>query len=72
MNTAESAIQKLRRLHMLPKGTRVLANNWFEGVIDGITTDGKYVVLFDYGVVLPGADFQVSRVAVSKEVVRPI
>lgn len=58
---AELAIQKLRRLQALPNGTRVLANNWIEGVIDGMTTDGKYIVKFDRPVCFPSIGKSISR-----------
>lgn len=60
---AETAIQKLRLLTRLPKGTRVLANNWFSGVIDGTTTDGKYIVLFDQPVTFPSIGREIVRAA---------
>lgn len=44
--TAESAIEKLRKLSLLPKGTKVLARQHFRGVIDGLTSNGDYIVRF--------------------------
>jgi hypothetical protein len=58
---AELAIQKLRRLQALPNGTRVIANGWVEGVIDGMTTDGKYIVKFDRPVCFPSIGKSIYR-----------
>jgi hypothetical protein len=58
---AQLAIQKVRKLQAFPNGTRVLANNWIEGVIDGMTTDGKYIVKFDRPVCFPSIGKSIAR-----------
>lgn len=58
---SEAAIKKLRRLSMLPKGTHVLARQHFRGVIDGQTTNGDYIVLFDTPVCFPSINMKVYR-----------
>lgn len=67
--TAEQAIMKLRLLSQLPKGTRVLANNWFSGVIDGTTTDGKYIVAFDTPVTFPSIGKEIYRACFEKSAI---
>lgn len=59
--SAEAAIAKVRRLALLPKGTHVLARDHFQGVIDGMTVSGDYIVLFDLPVEFHSIGIRVYR-----------
>lgn len=41
------------KARMFPNGTRVLCNKRYTGVVDGITTDQKYIIVFDTPVEFP-------------------
>lgn len=60
-HTAEEAIQKLRRLSLLPKGTRVIARQHFRGKIDGTDSNGNYIVLFDQPVEFKSLGMKIYR-----------
>lgn len=59
--TSEEAIQKLRRLALLPKGTLVLARQHFRGTIDGQDSNGQYIVLFEKPVEFKSLGMKVYR-----------
>jgi hypothetical protein len=60
------------RPRLFPKGTQVLANGHFHGVVDGMTTDGDYVILFRDPIRFPTLKVQVERAAFAPALVREI
>lgn len=69
---AQTAIVKLRKLSMLSKGTPVIAREHFQGVIDGTTVNGDYIVLFDTPVEFPSIGIKVYRGSFAVSEVREI
>lgn len=62
--TKSQAIEKIRALRRpLPNGTPVICKAWVKGRIDGMTKDGKYIVVLDEPVEFPTLGVSVQVVA---------
>jgi hypothetical protein len=60
------------RPRLFPKGTQVLANGHFHGVVDGMTTAGDYIVLFRDPVCFPTLKIKIERGSFAPCLVREI
>lgn len=64
--------QSRLRPRLFPKGTPVIANGHFFGCVDGMCTNGDYIVLFNDPVCFPTLGIKIERGSFAPALVREI